>query len=84
MNKRPDLPRIVRPIDGRLCEATENTDIFDKGRKQRLRSTVFALTASRVAAAELESNSKQVLDCRLDRALEETFPASDPISIMCD
>lgn len=29
-------------------------------------------------------NSKEDLDRRLDRALEETFPASDPISVVCD
>jgi hypothetical protein len=28
------------------------------------------------------SNSKRDLDRRLDQALEHTFPASDPISIM--
>jgi hypothetical protein len=29
-----------------------------------------------------DPNSRQALDRRLDRALEDTFPASDPISIM--
>jgi hypothetical protein len=29
-----------------------------------------------------DPNSKAELDRRLDRALEETFPARDPISIM--
>jgi hypothetical protein len=29
-----------------------------------------------------DPNSKAELDRRLDRALEDTFPASDPISIM--
>jgi hypothetical protein len=28
--------------------------------------------------------SKEDLDRRLDRALEETFPASDPVSIVCN
>lgn len=32
------------------------------------------------AAAEL----RQALDRRLDHALEETFPASDPVSVVCD
>jgi hypothetical protein len=27
-------------------------------------------------------NSKQELDRRLDQALEETFPASDPVSVV--
>ena len=49
-----------------------------------LRSTVLGLTASPVAAAELECKTKQALDRRLDLALEETFPASDPISVICD
>lgn len=61
----------------------DNTSTFDQCRKQRLRSTV-GLTASPVAAAKLEPNSKQALDRRLDQALEETFPASDPISVTCD
>jgi hypothetical protein len=34
-----------------------------------------------VAAVE-DSNSKCQLDRRLDQALEETFPASDPVSIV--
>ena len=38
------------------------------------------LMATSVADAEL----KQALDRRLDHALEETFPASDPISVICD
>jgi hypothetical protein len=29
-----------------------------------------------------DSNSKRALDRRLDQALEDTFPASDPISIV--
>jgi hypothetical protein len=29
-----------------------------------------------------DSNSKRALDRRLDQALEDTFPASDPISII--
>lgn len=61
----------------------DNTGTFGQGRKQRLRPTL-GLTASPIAAAELESNSKQALDRRLDQALEETFPASDPISVTCD
>jgi hypothetical protein len=28
-------------------------------------------------------NSKSALDRRLDQALEQTFPASDPVSIVC-
>jgi hypothetical protein len=61
----------------------DGTGTFDQGRKQRLRSTL-GLTASPIAATELVSNSKQALDRRLDQALEETFPASDPISVTCD
>jgi hypothetical protein len=38
------------------------------------------VATSAVAAAE----RKQALDRRLDHALEETFPASDPISVICD
>jgi regulator of nucleoside diphosphate kinase len=38
------------------------------------------LMATSAAAAEL----KRTLDRRLDHALEETFPASDPISVTCD
>jgi hypothetical protein len=37
--------------------------------------------ASGEAAAARRGNSKQDLDRRLDLALEETFPASDPVSI---
>jgi hypothetical protein len=33
-------------------------------------------------ASTEDSNSKHELDRRLDQALEETFPASDPVSIM--
>lgn len=29
-----------------------------------------------------DPNSWQALDRRLDRALEETFPASDPVSVL--
>ena len=29
-----------------------------------------------------ESNSKHELDRRLDQALEDTFPASDPVAIL--
>ena len=61
----------------------DDTCTFDQGRKQRFRSTL-GLTASPIAATELESNWKQALDRRLDQALEETFPASDPISVTCD
>ena len=28
-------------------------------------------------------NSKSALDRRLDQALEQTFPASDPVSVIC-
>lgn len=36
-----------------------------------------------VHSASIEdSNSKHELDRRLDQALEETFPASDPVSIV--
>ena len=86
MTKRLDLPPIIRPIDGGLCEVPmQSIGICDESRKQQLRSTrLGGVTASPVAAAELESDSKQALDRRLDHALEETFPASDPISIICD
>lgn len=33
---------------------------------------------------DLARVSKEELDRKLDRALEETFPASDPVSIVCD
>jgi hypothetical protein len=33
-------------------------------------------------ASTEDSNSKRALDRRLDQALEDTFPASDPVSIM--
>jgi hypothetical protein len=35
-----------------------------------------------VAARLEESNSKRELDRRLDQALEDTFPASDPVAIL--
>jgi hypothetical protein len=35
-----------------------------------------------VTASTEDSNSKRALDRRLDQALEDTFPASDPVSIM--
>ena len=86
MNERLDLPPIIGSIDGRSYEVrAESIGIFDKGRKLRPRCVRRGgVTALRVAAAELESNSKQALDRRLDHALEETFPASDPISVICD
>jgi hypothetical protein len=28
-------------------------------------------------------NSKSALDRRLDQALDQTFPASDPVSVVC-
>jgi hypothetical protein len=31
---------------------------------------------------DLKQNSKSELDRRLDHALEETFPASDPVSVV--
>jgi hypothetical protein len=34
------------------------------------------------AATRLPENSRERLDRRLDAALEETFPASDPISVV--
>ena len=34
------------------------------------------------AAVSEDSNSKDELDRRLDQALEHTFPASDPVSIV--
>ena len=38
--------------------------------------------ASERALGQREYNSKQELDRRLDLALEETFPASDPVSVI--
>lgn len=38
--------------------------------------------ASARVLAQREQNSKQELDRRLDLALEETFPASDPVSVI--
>ena len=38
--------------------------------------------AAKWAFAQRAQNSKQELDRRLDQALEETFPASDPVSII--
>jgi hypothetical protein len=38
--------------------------------------------ASERVLAQREQNSKQELDRRLDLALEETFPASDPVSVI--
>ncbi|MGE0849690.1 MAG: hypothetical protein AB7O44_08725 [Hyphomicrobiaceae bacterium] len=29
------------------------------------------------------TNSREALDRRLDQALEQTFPASDPVSVVC-
>ena len=38
----------------------------------------------RVEGSGCESeNSKSVLDRRLDQALDQTFPASDPVSVIC-
>jgi len=34
------------------------------------------------APGQREQNSKRELDRRLDLALEETFPASDPVSVI--
>ena len=77
MNTRLDLPPVILAIDRRTCEVRDND------RKLPPKS-VSVVTAWGVAAAELESDSKVALDRRLDHALEETFPASDPISVICD
>jgi hypothetical protein len=37
---------------------------------------------SPAAAPPNEANSKRALDRRLDQALEDTFPASDPVAIL--
>jgi len=36
----------------------------------------------RAISSTEDSNSKRALDRRLDQALEDTFPASDPVSIV--
>jgi len=41
----------------------------------------FTLHAVREQAPEVCQNSQAELDRRLDLALEETFPASDPVSV---
>jgi hypothetical protein len=38
--------------------------------------------ASERAIAQQEQNSKRELDRRLDQALQETFPASDAVSVI--
>ena len=35
-----------------------------------------------ISTVSEQSNSKRELDRRLDQALEDTFPASDPVSIV--
>lgn len=40
------------------------------------------IRTSEQALGRREQNSKRELDRRLDLALEETFPASDPVSII--
>jgi hypothetical protein len=42
----------------------------------------FASHAVREQAPSARENSQAELDRRLDQALEETFPASDPVSVM--
>jgi hypothetical protein len=40
------------------------------------------IRVSERAPGQREQNSKRDLDRRLDLALEETFPASDPVSVI--
>jgi hypothetical protein len=42
----------------------------------------YDIRTSEQALGQREQNSKRELDRRLDLALEETFPASDPVSII--
>lgn len=72
MNKRLNLPPIMRTIDGRSYVVHVESIGSDKGRKRPPRSVRRGgLTALPVAGVELESNSNQALDRRLDQALEE-------------
>lgn len=43
-----------------------------------------SLDRDRPPERDAARDSKEELDRKLDRALEETFPASDPVSIVCD
>jgi hypothetical protein len=38
---------------------------------------------ARIGSRPDSENSKSALDRRLDQALEQTFPASDPVSVIC-
>jgi transcription elongation GreA/GreB family factor len=50
---------------------------FGDGRASEVR--VVGVECSRVGGV----NSKSALDRRLDQALDQTFPASDPVSVVC-
>jgi hypothetical protein len=55
-----------------MLDATDATD-------RRVRS---CRGISPAAARSDDSNAKRELDRRLDQALEDTFPASDPVAIL--
>ena len=51
---------------------------------QSRQSVESEVVVVRVEGADHESeNSKSALDRRLDQALDQTFPASDPVSVIC-
>ena len=69
------------------------TDLEMRPKQQKSRNTVGKTEAvppqsgpmsKLVATSAGDAERKQALDRRLDHALEETFPASDPISVSCD
>jgi len=52
------------------------------GVESNLRGYEQDKAASERAIAQREQNSKRELDRRLGQALKETFPASDPVSVI--
>jgi hypothetical protein len=61
------------------CAGSEEAFMTDKKKPDTKRSG-FGETAS-PKDKRLPENSKKSLDKKLDHALEETFPTSDPVSV---
>jgi hypothetical protein len=62
-------------------EMTEESEMFNRVQQINIDQVLMRKADDAGRLYEL-ANSRAELDRRLDDALEETFPASDPISIM--
>ena len=78
MNNQPITSKKVVPADG--SPAVPVPHVASKRRARSKKRGKLKPTIS----PEPDFNSKEALDRKLDLALEETFPASDPISIKSD